>query len=191
MNDSDITFPSLANQFLLAMPNMKDPNFSGAVVYLCEHNAQGALGMIINKPTDLTLDDLFDRIEIPLHNHKLHQLPLYYGGPVQVERGFVLHSPVGQWSSSLQVSTGIGMTTSKDILQAAADEQGPEQILVTLGYSGWGAGQLEQEIAQNSWINLPASHDLIFEVAPELRFVTAYQLLGIDPLQMSSQAGHA
>ncbi len=185
------SFPSLANQFLVAMPNMLDPNFSGAVVLLCEHTENGALGMIINKPTDLTLDTLFERIEIPLHNPKLHHLPLYYGGPVQVERGFVLHSPVGKWSSSLQIAPSLGMTTSKDVLQAAAQAEGPEQILITLGYSGWGAGQLEQEIAQNAWLNLPIRHDLIFDVAPELRFVTAYQMLGVDPLQMSTQAGHA
>lgn len=191
MADLDSRFPSLANQFLVAMPNMLDPNFSGAVVFVCEHNEQGALGMIINKPTELTLDDLFDRIEIPLHNQKLHRLPLYYGGPVQVERGFVLHRPLGHWSSSLPIGIDLGMTTSRDILQAAAQAQGPEQILVTLGYAGWSAGQLEQEISQNAWLNVPVQHDLIFDVAPELRFVSAYQLLGVDPLQMAPQAGHA
>ncbi len=189
--ESTSPFPSLANQFLVAMPNMLDPHFAGAVVLLCEHSERGALGMIINKPTELTLDDLFERIEIPLHNSKLHRLPLYYGGPVQVERGFVLHCPVGNWNSSLRIDAELGMTTSKDVLQAAALAEGPEQILVTLGYSGWDAGQLEQEISQNAWLNVPLRHDLIFDVAPELRFVTAYQLLGIDPLQISLQAGHA
>ena len=186
---------NLSNHFLIAMPSMLDPVFGGSVVYLCEHNTSGALGVIINKPTDMTMAVLFDRIDLKLEidpsRAPIDLAPVMFGGPVQVERGFVLHAPLGQFSSMMQVTEQIALTTSRDILEAVALGSGPERILVTLGCSGWGAGQLEQEIAKNGWLTVYADPNIIFDLPVEERFHAAMRLLGIDPMMLAGEAGHA
>jgi putative transcriptional regulator len=182
---------NLTHQFLIAMPAMADPNFEGSVVYVCEHGEKGALGLVINRPTDLTLERLFDKIDLKLEIAPWRDTPVFYGGPVQTERGFVLHQPRGEYSSSLQVSDEIALTTSKDVLEAVADGSGPERMLVTLGYAGWGKGQLESEIGNNAWLTVEANPAIIFDTEPEARFAAALKLLGIDPLHLTGQVGHA
>lgn len=194
-NNADIPALNLANHFLIAMPSMLDPIFGGTVIYLCEHNAAGALGVIINKPTDMTMDVLFDRIDLKLeivpNQVPIAGKPVMFGGPVQVERGFVLHTPFGEFSSMMQVTDEIALTTSKDVLEAVAAGQAPKQMLISLGCSGWGAGQLEQEISKNGWLTVAADPSILFDLPVEERFVAAFKLLGIDPLMMTSEAGHA
>lgn len=186
---------NLANHFLIAMPSMLDPVFGGTVVYLCEHNANGALGVIINKPTDMTMDVLLDRIDLKLEivpsQKKMSEKPVMFGGPVQVERGFVLHSPVGQFSSMMKVTEDVTLTTSKDVLEAVASGQGPARVLVTLGCAGWSAGQLENEIGRNGWLTVRADPDILFDMPIAERFAAAIKLLGIDPSMLASEAGHA
>jgi putative transcriptional regulator len=182
---------NLTHQFLIAMPGMVDPNFAGSVVYICEHSDNGALGLVINRPTDLTLSSLFDKIDLKLEIAPWKDEPVYFGGPVQTERGFVLHQPPGTYSSSLSVSQDIALTTSKDVLEAVADGSGPAKMLVTLGYSGWGAGQLEGEIAQNAWLTVAAQPQVIFDTPVEARFTAALNLLGIDAAQLTGTTGHA
>ena len=192
----------LTNQFLIAMPGMGDDNFSGAVVYLCEHTADGALGLVINKPIDITLGKLFDKVELPLAPGALGEQPVYFGGPVQTERGFVLHEAMpdadppgdnpqpGPYSSTLKIPGGLQMTTSKDVLEALAQGRGPKRLLVTLGYSGWGAGQLEDELGRNGWLTVGAVPEIIFDTPVEQRYERAIALLGFDPRMLSAEAGH-
>jgi putative transcriptional regulator len=183
---------NLTHQFLIAMPNMVDPNFDRTVVYVCEHSDKGAMGVVINRPTELTLARLFDKIDLKLEIAPWRDEPVFYGGPVQTERGFVLHAPAGHYGSTLTVADDIGLTTSKDVLEALADGNGPQRLLVTLGYSGWGAGQLEQELAQNGWLTVAADSRVIFDTPVESRFDAALQLLGVSSsLQITGQAGHA
>ncbi len=186
-----------ANQFLLAMPGMQDDNFAGSVVYLLEHTDKGAMGLVINRPTDIVLPTLFEKIELKLEITPLLDQPVYFGGPVQVERGFVLHpsDPFEKYSSSLIITDGLSMTTSKDILEAVAKGAGPQKFIMTLGYAGWGAGQLEEEISLNGWINvtLPSSEmsTIIFDTPYAQRYQKAMQILGFDPLSLSGEVGHA
>jgi putative transcriptional regulator len=182
---------NLTHHFLIAMPNMVDPNFARSLTYVCEHNDQGALGVVVNRPIDMTLGALFEQIEIPLQDSPWAALPVYYGGPVQVDRGFVLHRPAGAWQSSLAVSADVALTTSKDILEAVAAGHGPRQLLVSLGYAGWAPGQLEQELGQNAWLTVPADLDVIFQLPPERRLHAAMELLGVDPSRLSDDVGHA
>ncbi|HVK93131.1 MAG TPA: YqgE/AlgH family protein [Noviherbaspirillum sp.] len=186
---------NLVNHFLIAMPSMLDPVFGGTVIYLCEHNADGALGVIINKATDMTMDVLFDRVDLTLeisaHRAPLDKKPVMFGGPVQVERGFVLHSPHGAFSSTMKVTDDVALTTSKDVLEAVASGDGPGRILVSLGCSGWSAGQLEEEIARNGWLTVCADPAVIFDLPIEERFAAAMKLLGIDPMMLAGEAGHA
>lgn len=186
---------NLANHFLIAMPSMLDPIFGGTVVYLCEHNASGALGMIINKPTDMTMDVLLERIDLEIEIKPRHpqiaEKPVMFGGPVQVERGFVLHAPLGRFSSMMRVTDEIALTTSKDVLEAVAQGEGPRQLLVSLGCAGWSAGQLEQEIVRNGWLTVRADPAIIFDMPIAERFSAAIKLLGIDPMMLSGEAGHA
>lgn len=186
---------NLADHFLIAMPSMLDPVFGGTVVYLCEHNADGALGVIINKATDMTVDVLFERIELKLEISTSHveigNKPVMFGGPVQVERGFVLHSPHGAFSSMMPVTDQVALTTSKDVLEAVAVGDGPRRLLVSLGCSGWSAGQLEEEIARNGWLTVRADPAIIFDTPIEERFSAAMKLLGFDPAMLAGQAGHA
>jgi putative transcriptional regulator len=186
----------LTNQFLIAMPGMADDMFSGSVVYLCEHNEKGALGLVINKPIDITLKNLFDRVELSLDREELARLPVYFGGPVQTERGFVLHeaqadSEPALYNSTLTVPGGLSMTTSKDVLEALANGAGPSRVLVTLGYSGWDAGQLEEEIGRNGWLTVDADPQVIFDTPTEQRYQRALSLLGFDPRMLSADVGHA
>lgn len=193
--ESDAAPLNLAGHFLIAMPLMLDPVFGGSVVYLCEHNADGALGVIINKPTDMTMDTLFERIDLQLeiaaNGVAIDKQPVMFGGPVQVERGFVLHAPTGPFSSMIKVNDEIALTTSKDVLEAVASGAGPERILVSLGCAGWSAGQLEGEIARNGWLTVAAERSIIFDTPIEERFVAALKLLGVDPMMLSGEAGHA
>ena len=185
---------NLANHFLIAMPAMQDPIFGGTVVYVCEHNENGVLGVVINKPTDMTMDVLFERIDLKLaagSDAPIVNEPIMFGGPVQDDRGFVLHTPGARYSSSLTVTDEIAFTTSIDVLEAVAKGDGPERMLVSIGYSGWSPGQLEDEIGRNGWLTVGASADILFDFPIEQRYVAAIKLLGIDPLMLASEAGHA
>ena len=190
-NSVPVAQVNLTNHFLIAMPSMADPNFSRTLTYICEHNADGALGVVINRPTDMNLATLFDRLSLSLDAPEVGRSPVYYGGPVHPDRGFVLHNPAGDWQSSLAVNPGVGLTTSKDILEAVGQGNGPAKLLVTLGYSGWGAGQLEDEIKQNAWLTVEARDAIIFDLPAEARLVAAMELLGVDYLNLSEQVGHA
>lgn len=186
---------ALSNQFLIAMPGMADDAFSGTVIYLCEHNDKGALGLVINKPISLTLGNLFQKVELSLPDDELAARPVFYGGPVQTERGFVLHEPLdaeGQhYNATLAVPGGLEMTTSRDVLEALSNGAGPKRVLVTLGYAGWAAGQLEEEIGRNGWLTVDAEPGIIFDTPVEQRYEKALALLGIDPRMLSQDAGHA
>ena len=185
----------LTNQFLIAMPGMGDDNFAGSVVYLCEHTERGALGLVINKPIDIKLKNLFEKVDLRLSHGELAEQPVYFGGPVQTERGFVLHEKqvdgVGPYNSTMSVRGGLDMTTSKDVLEAMAGGGGPKKVLVTLGYSGWQAGQLEDEIGRNGWLTVDADPAVIFDTPIAERRNRALSLLGIDPRMLSLEAGHA
>lgn len=185
---------NLANHFLIAMPSMQDPVFGGTVVYVCEHNENGVLGVVINKPTDMTMQVLFERIDLKLGGGLETELvdePIMFGGPVQDDRGFVLHTPGPRYSSSLTVTEEIAFTTSIDVLEAVASGDGPQRMLVSIGYSGWSPGQLEDEIGRNGWLTVGANADILFDLPIEQRYVAAMKLLGIDPLMLTSEAGHA
>jgi len=189
---------NLTNQFLIAMPGMGDGTFARTVVYMCEHTEKGALGLVINKPIDITLKNLFEKVELSLDREDLAEVPVYFGGPVQTERGFVLHEPLvegegapGGYNSSLKIEGGLEMTTSKDVLEALSSGAGPKKVLVTLGYSGWAAGQLEDEMSNNGWINVDAEPGIIFDTPVGERYDKALSLLGIDAGMLSSAAGHA
>ena len=182
---------NLTHHFLIAMPAMADPHFSRTLTYICEHNDQGALGIVVNRPLEMTLQALLEQVSIPPAGGKFKSVPIHFGGPVQVDRGFVLHTPLGQWQSTLAVNPEIGLTTSKDILQAVARGEGPGKLFVTLGYAGWAPGQLEHELALNAWLTVQASPDVIFDLPAEKRLSAAMSLLGIDFASLSEQAGHA
>lgn len=182
---------NLTDNFLIAMPAMADPYFTQSLVYICEHNENGALGIIVNRPIEMNLAALFEKIDLSLEQPQLADLPVYFGGPVQLDRGFVLHRPPGQWQSSLCVNDAIALTSSRDVLAAVAGSGQPADILVALGYAGWGAGQLEGELAQNAWLTVPAHPEILFEMRPEERLPAAMQRLGISFTQLSDVAGHA
>ena len=182
---------NLTNHFLIAMPNMADPYFAKSLTYICEHNDQGALGIVVNRPIDLTLQALFERLSLSLKDHALADAPIYFGGPVQTDRGFVLHLPPGDWQSTLKVRDAIGLTTSKDILEAVGRGEGPAKMLVSLGYAGWSAGQLEHELTQNAWLTVEAKNAIIFDTPSEERLPAAMGLLGLDYARLADQAGHA
>jgi putative transcriptional regulator len=185
---------NLANHFLIAMPSMSDPIFGGTVVYVCEHNDKGVLGVVINKATDMTMDVLFDRIDLTLSEslkRTVSSAPIMFGGPVQDDRGFVLHSPGGRYSSSLAVTDEVAFTTSIDVLEAVAKGDGPQRMLVSIGYAGWSPGQLEEEISRNGWLTVGADAHVLFDLPVEERYNAAIKLLGIDPMMLATEAGHA
>ena len=191
---------NLTHHFLIAMPGLEDETFSKSVVYMCEHNAKGAMGLIINKPGSISLRLLFDKVELPLRRDDLMQSQVLHGGPVQTERGFVLHDPMvldnkdkdeAIYASTLSVPGGLAMTTSKDVLEAMSNGSGPKRVLVTLGYASWGEGQLESEIGENSWLTVEADPNIIFETPLEQRYERALSLLGLQPWMLSPDAGHA
>ncbi len=196
---ADFASTQLSHHFLIAMPGLEDPTFAKSVVYLCEHSERGAMGLIINKPSELSLKHLFEKVELPLHREDLLQSNVLMGGPVQGERGFVLHEPVlteasGQdplYASTLSVPGGLAMTTSKDVLEAMANGSGPHRVVVTLGYASWGEGQLESEIGENSWLTVEADPAVIFDTPIEQRYDKALGLLGLQSWMLSSEAGHA
>ena len=189
--NSGVMYANLTNHFLIAMPNMVDPNFSGSLTYICEHNDRGALGLVVNRPGDITLGALLGQADITLNNDEWKSVPVYKGGPVQTDRGFVLHRPVGSWQSTLAVNDVAGLTTSRDVLLSMVAGKGPEKMLVAIGYAGWAAGQLEQEIKQNGWLTVEADLDVVFNMPPEARLNAAMGLLGISFANLSDQAGHA
>jgi len=181
----------LTHHFLIAMPAMVDPNFSRTLTYICEHNDQGALGVVVNRPIDMTLSALFERLSLSLTSAELGEVPVYFGGPVQTDRGFVLHHPIGEWHSTLAVRDRLGLTTSKDILEAVSQGSGPGKMLVTLGYAGWAGGQLESELKHNAWLTVEAKDAIIFDLPPEARLSAAMDLLGVNFASLSDEAGHA
>ncbi len=182
----------LTNQFLIAMPGLADPNFFHTVTYVCEHNDGGAMGIVINRPLSLNLADLLENMELEgPQGEGIGEMPVYSGGPVHPEQGFVLHSPGSPWDSTLAISEGVAITTSQDILRAIASGDGPRRALVALGYAGWGPGQLEHELAANAWLSCPASIDILFDTPHEQRWSAAAALLGVDLGLLSGDAGHA
>jgi putative transcriptional regulator len=181
----------LTNQFLIAMPGLEDPNFFHSVTYICEHNDEGALGLVVNRPLNMQLGEILQHVQLSQAEPEARQIQVHLGGPVQQDRGFVLHEPLGEWDATLKVTDRIGITSSMDILQAIARNEGPERTLITLGYAGWGAGQLEQEMAENAWLSGPAHPDILFETPDEERWKAAAASLGIDLDLLSGEAGHA
>ena len=191
----------LKHHFLIAMPGLEDETFARSVIYMCEHSPRGAMGLIINKPADFSMRLLFDKVELPLRREDLMQNAVSQGGPVQTERGFVLHDPLRMdkpqddggsiYASTLTVPGGLEMTTSRDVLEALSSGAGPRRVLITLGYSSWGEGQLESELGENTWLTVPASADVIFDVPMAERYDRALDLLGLKSWMLSPEAGHA
>lgn len=189
---------NLTNHFLIAMPGLSDELFGRSVVYMCEHSDRGALGLVINKPSDILLPRLFEKVDLPLGRADLAQQPVFQGGPVQTERGFVLHDAIeagtegeSVYASTMTIPGGLEMTTSKDVLEAMASGAGPRRVFVTLGYASWGKGQLESEITENSWLTVEADPALIFDTPVAERYEKAMALLGLQPWMLSPDAGHA
>ncbi|KTD18344.1 YqgE/AlgH family protein [Legionella jordanis] len=185
------TNSSLANHLLIAMPSLIDPNFNRAVVYICEHHVQGTVGLIINRPMQYPLGLVFEQMQIEPARSEQNQKPLLFGGPVQPERGFVIHRPIGVWRSSLALRDDVTVTTSNDIIHAIAADKGPKDVLVTLGYCGWGENQLEEEVMNNSWLVCPYTPELLYEVPFAERWEYAGSLIGVKMSQMTAAAGHA
>ncbi|MBD3609977.1 MAG: YqgE/AlgH family protein [Gammaproteobacteria bacterium] len=182
----------LSNHFLIAMPALADPDFFHSVTYLCEHNEEGAMGIVVNRPHEFQLGELFRQLEITPEDPALTKLTVYHGGPVQPESGFVLHELTDdQWEATMSTSDGLGLTASKDIIEAIAHGKGPKNYLIALGYAGWGAGQLEEEIKQNTWLSGPATDNVIFDTPISQRWEAAASLIGVDLSLISNEAGHA
>jgi putative transcriptional regulator len=182
---------SFSNHFLIAMPTLDDPNFHHTTTYICEHNEDGALGVVINRPLEIQLGEILRHMDITTDIEDVWKQTVYMGGPVQSDRGFVLHEPLGDWEATLRITDTIGITSSRDILVDIARGKGPDRHIITLGYAGWGAGQLEREMAENTWLSGPASSRIVFEIPSEERWTAAAALLGIDLNLLSSDAGHA
>ena len=197
--ESDST--NFTHHFLIAMPGLEDAMFSKSVIYMCEHSERGALGLVINKPSDINLQKLFEKVELPLHRKDLTQAPVFQGGPVQTERGFVLHESIVMpgnellhesiYASTMTIRGGLEMTTSKDVLEALSTGYGPRKVFISLGYSSWGQGQLESEISDNSWLTVEADPAVIFDTPVEERYARALMLLGLESWMLSPEAGHA
>ncbi len=181
----------LTNQLLIAMPALRDPNFARGVAFLCQHGEDGAMGLMINRLSEYRLGDVLAQMSMHSDIPEVIDAPVLIGGPVQPERGFVLHSPGGDWESSFRISDHVSVTTSRDILVAIAAGNGPRQAVVALGYSGWSPGQLEHELYDNHWLTAPASERVLFETPLEERWEAAAGLLGVNLFQLASYAGHA
>ena len=181
----------LTGHFLIAMPALQDNNFSHTVTYICEHNENGTLGITINRPSEFNLSEMLEQLSIHPKSPAIGLRTIFIGGPVQQDRGFVLHTPNGNWDSSLRVNDSISVTTSRDILQSIANGDGPDDCIVALGYSGWAPGQLESEISENSWLSCPANQQILFHTPVENIWQEAAKLLGVDLRLMSNDAGHA
>ncbi len=182
---------NLTNHFLIATPSLADPNFQQTVTYICAHNTEGAMGIIINRPMSIDLGDVLLQMNLEPLSDEIRATTIYQGGPVQQDRGFIIYNPPSHWDSTINVSGQLGVATSRDILEAISRGQGPGHALVALGYAGWGSGQLEHEIADNAWLNCPADAHILFEVPCEQRWRAAVGLLGIDLEQLSPDIGHA
>lgn len=182
---------SLSNQLLIAMPGMADPNFSSTVTLICEHSDEGALGIVINRPLLLTLGEVFEQLDLSIADTSAAASPVLDGGPVGAERGFVLHAPGHSYENTIEVCNDIHLTFSRDILDGLASGEGPEKWLVALGYAGWGAGQLEDEMLANSWLSVAATPDIVFDLPFDQRWTAAARTLGIDINQIAPDAGHA
>ncbi len=182
---------NLTGHFLIAMPAMANPYFAKSLTLICEHNDDGAMGVVINRPIDMQLDALFEQVQLKLKDTALASAAVHFGGPVQLERGFVLHQPVGTWKSTLAINNETALTTSLDVLEAMADGRGPEKTLVALGYAGWSVGQLEQEMAENAWLSVPAQSSVIFDLPTADKLDAATALLGVNYAQLSEGIGHA
>ena len=193
--DSDLS--NFTHHFLIAMPGLQDETFAKSVIYMCEHSERGALGLVINKPSDISVKKLFDKVELPLHRQDLTEAPVFQGGPVQTERGFVLHESVvmpdneSLYASTMTIPGGLEMTTSKDVLEALSTGYGPRKVFISLGYSSWGQGQLESEISDNSWLTVAADPAVIFDTPVDERYAKALMLLGLESWMLSPEAGHA
>lgn len=181
----------LRSQFLIAMPALGDPNFAQSVTLICEHNDDGALGLVINRPLELTLGDMLAHMKIQPKDLEVGERPVLMGGPVQTERGFVLHGPPGDWEATMQVEPDLFITSSRDILEAMAEGKGPDNAIVALGYAGWGSGQLEAELKENAWLSTPADTDILFQTPIAERWSKAANLIGVDLNTLSGDAGHA
>lgn len=182
----------LAGHFLIAMPSLQDPNFLRSVTYICEHNDKGAFGIVINRQLDSRITEILDQLSIEYEKENKHVLKnVYVGGPVEIERGLILHSPIGEWESTLVSHNDIGLTSSLDIMRSIGNGSPPENFFVVLGYAGWDAGQLEQELAENIWLHGPADKDIIFNLPVSKRWDASAKLLGIDITLLSSDIGHA
>ena len=191
---------NLTHHFLIAMPGLEDESFSRSVVYVCEHSERGALGLIINKPSDINVKNLFDKVDLSLRREDLRKDPVFHGGPVQTERGFVLHEPMlmdkmetdeSAYAATMAIPGGLEMTTSKDVLEALSTGAGPRRVLITLGYSSWGEGQLESELGENAWLTVAADLSVIFDTPVAERYDRALALLGLKVWMLSPEAGHA
>jgi putative transcriptional regulator len=186
---------NLTNHFLVAMPGMADPFFYRAVIYICEHNEDGAMGLIINAPIDITVAGMLKQVEVESIHPKIYKehlnMPVLNGGPVSEDRGFILHEPKDEYHSSIQMTDKLMVTTSKDILGVLGTEAEPKNYIVALGYSGWTAGQLEKELAENAWLTVKADPEVMFNTPVHQRWNKAVEMLGIDPAQLSTESGHA
>lgn len=182
---------NLTNHFLIAMPSLSDPNFYQTVTYLCAHDREGAMGIVINRPMPFALGAILAQMDLETADTRIQEMTIFHGGPVQPDRGFIIHRPVRDWESTIKVTEEIGVGTSRDILEAISRGTGPAQTLIALGYAGWGAGQLEREMAENAWLSAPADFSILFDTPAELRWQRAVTTLGVDLWQLSSDAGHA
>lgn len=189
MSESEAGF--LTGQFLIAMPALDDPNFFHSVTFICEHNDEGAMGLVINRPTSISVGEVMSQLGLEWPEAAVADQIVFQGGPVETERGFVIHQPVGDWDATIDVNGEFGVSSSRDILEDISEGRGPEQLLVTLGYAGWGPGQLEQEMAENAWLTVPADASILFNTDTEKRWEAAAQAVGVDLNLLSNDVGHA
>lgn len=182
---------NLTNHFLIAMPALDDPNFARTVTFVCAHNEDGAMGIVINRPLDIDLGEVLQQLKLEASNPDINTQTVYAGGPVHRDRGFIIHRPARDFGSTIRVSDDIAVSTSREILAAISRGEGPDDTLIALGYAGWSAGQLEQEMQQNAWLSGPATHDVLFHSPAERRWTAAAALLGVDLSLLSGDVGHA
>jgi putative transcriptional regulator len=190
-NKDMLATTALTNSFLIAMPSMRDPSFKRGVAFLCQHGEEGAMGLLVNRLSEYRLGDVLAQMNLSSTSAEVADSPVLIGGPVQPERGFVLHAPHGQWESSFKISDSICVTTSRDILVAIAEGRGPERAIVTLGYAGWSAGQVEMELKENAWLTAPASETILFDTPIEQRWDAAAALVGVNIANLTSYSGRA
>ncbi|MSR14734.1 MAG: YqgE/AlgH family protein [Gammaproteobacteria bacterium] len=181
----------LTNQFLIAMPSLEDPNFARTVTYVCAHNEEGAMGIVINRPLGIELGEVLAQMQLESEDREVNTRQVFQGGPVHQDRGFIIHRPTQDWGSTIKVTDQIAVSTSREILAAICQGTGPKDALIALGYAGWGAGQLEREMAENAWLSTPANLEIIFRLPPAARWARAAAELGVDMALLSNDVGHA